>query len=453
MLPLNKTPNKVRSQFATKTGVIAATVGSAVGLGNIWRFPYETGEHGGSAFLIIYMACVLLIGIPVMVAEFSIGRSTHKNAFAAFDALRRNTPFRYVAYMGIVASLMILSFYSVVAGWIIEYLYQAIIGLFSAHDPESYADMFASFISNPYRSVLWTLIFLTLNFLVLRRGVEKGIERISNILMPFLFIILIIFCINSLMMPAAEEGLRFLFHPDFSEVDSGVVISAMGQAFFSLSLGLTCLLTYASYFSDDTPIVRSAAIICLLDMLVAVMAGVMIFPAVFSYGLTPEAGPKLVFETLPSIFAQMPGGHVWFVAFFLLLFFASITSTISMSEISITFFIEEYKMPRQKATIVNTLIAVVFGVLCALSFGVMSDVKIFGMTVFDLFDYISSNILLPLGGILISVFVGWVLDKRFLRDEITNHGQLYTPLVTPIRICIRYVAPIAIAIIFIYGLI
>ncbi len=442
----------MRSQFATKTGVIAATVGSAVGLGNIWRFPYEAGVHGGSVFLIVYVACVLLIGIPVMVAEFSIGRSTHKNAFGAFDALRSGTPFRFVAYMGIIASLMILSFYSVVAGWIIEYLYQAIIGLFSRQDPDSYADMFASFISNPYRSVIWTLIFLVLNFLVLRRGVEKGIERISNILMPILFIILIVFCINSLMMPAAKEGLQFLFNPDFSQFSPSLVISAMGQAFFSLSLGLTCLLTYASYFSDDTPIVRSASIIAFLDMLVALMAGVMIFPAVFNYGMTPEAGPKLVFEILPSIFAQMPGGHVWFVAFFLLLSFASITSTISMSEISITFFMEEYKMSRQKATSVNTGIAVVFGSLCALSFGVMRDVKIFGMTIFDLFDYVSSNILLPLGGILICLFVGWVLDKRFLRNEITNHGRLPARIVTPLRICICYVAPIAIAIIFIYGL-
>lgn len=442
----------MRSQFATKTGVIAATVGSAVGLGNIWRFPYEAGVHGGSVFLIIYIACVLLIGIPVMVAEFSVGRGTHKNAFAAFDALRSGTPFRFVAYMGILASLMILSFYSVVAGWIIEYLYQAIIGLFSSYDPDSYADMFASFIANPYRSVIWTLIFLGLNFMVLRRGVEKGIERISNILMPFLFIILIVFCINSLMLPAAKEGLQFLFQPDFSEMNSSVVISAMGQAFFSLSLGLMCLLTYSSYFSDDTPIVRSASIISFLDMLVAIMAGVMIFPAVFNYGMTPEAGPKLVFEILPSIFAQMPGGHVWFVAFFLLLFFASITSTISMSEISITFFIEEYKMSRQKATSVNTGIAVVFGTLCSLSFGVLGGVKIFGKTIFDFFDYVSSNILLPLGGILICLFVGWVLDKRFLHDEITNHGRLSSRMVTPLRLCIRYLAPIAIAIIFIYGL-
>ncbi len=442
----------MRSQFVTKTGVIAATVGSAVGLGNIWRFPYEAGVHGGGAFLILYIFCVFVIGVPVMVAEFVIGRGTHKNAFGAFRELAPRSPIRAVAYVGICASLMILSFYSVVAGWILEYLWQSVVNLFAGTATESYSDMFAEFIAHPWRPVFWTVVFLLLNFLVLRRGVVKGIERISNILMPFLGFILVVFCINSLLMPAVGEGLEFLFKPDFSKLTSSVVIGAMGQAFFSLSLGLTCLMTYASYFSDKTNLMKSATITAVLDMVVAVMAGVMIFPAVFSYGMQPEAGPKLVFETFPAIFAQMPGGSVWAVAFYVLLFFASLTSTISMSEISISYFIEEHGMSRNTATGLNGGIAITFGVLCALSFGLLSDFTIFGMTIFNLFDYVSSNILLPVGGMLISLFVGWALDRRFLERQVAagdGSPSRYLPL---LRLCIRYIAPVSIAIIFIYGL-
>lgn len=437
----------MRSRFVTKTGVIAATVGSAVGLGNIWRFPYEAGEHGGGAFLLLYMACVVLIGIPVMVAEFSLGASGHNNARATLRQLKARGPFRLIPYIGILSSLMILSFYSVVAGWILEYLYQSALSLAGAATADNYSEIFATFVQNPWRPVLWTVIFLGINFVVLRRGIERGIEKISNILMPFLFLILLVFCVNSMFMSGASRGLGFLFAPDFSQITPRVVIGAMGQAFFSLSLGLTCLLTYASYFSDGTPLLKSAVITAILDMLVAVMAGVMIFPAVFSYGMEPQAGPKLVFEILPSIFSQMAGGRIWAVAFFLLLFFASVTSTISMSEISISYFTDELGMSRQKAAGLNTAIALVFGSLCALSFGVMSEMKIFGMTLFDFFDYTSSNILLPTGGILISIFVGWWLDRAFLGRMLAARR-----VVAPLRFCIRYVAPAAILTIFIYGL-
>jgi len=441
-----------RSQFATKTGVIAATVGSAVGLGNIWRFPYETGMHGGGAFIIIYIACVLLVGIPVIVSEFAIGRGTHKNAKGAFAALAPNSPLRFVPYMGIFASMLILSFYSVVAGWILEYLYQSVAGLFASASPQAYADRFTGFISGSYRPAIWAVLFLTLNFLVLRRGIEKGIERISNILMPVLFVILIVLCVNSLTLPGAGQGLSFLLKPDFSAVTPSMVIGAMGQAFFSLSLGLTCLLTYASYFSDSTRLVRSAAITATLDTLVALMAGILIFPAVFTYGMEPQAGPTLVFVTLPEIFSRMPGGHLWSVLFFVLLFFASITSTISMSEISISFFIEEHKMSRSRATGLNTLVCMVFGILCALSFGPLSRFTVCGLSIFNLFDYLSSNILLPLGGMAIAIFAGWVVNRRFLDRQILPPGA--TPSIASrfLVFCIRFVAPLAIAVIFISGL-
>ena len=313
-----------------------------------------------------------------------------------------------------------------------------------------YSNMFNSLVGSPYRSLFWTYLFLGANFLILRKGIQKGIERISNILMPVLFVLLLVFCINSLTLPNAKEGLKFLFSPDFSQVSPSMVIGAMGQAFFSLSLGLTCLLTYASYFSDKTPLVKSATIIAVLDTCVAILAGIIIFPAVFSFGAEPTAGPKLVFEVLPNIFQQMPGGYLWAVAFFVLLFFASITSTISMSEIFITFCTEEHNMSRKKATRLNTAIALVLGSLCALSFNLLSDIKLFDKNIFDLFDYVSSNILLPADGFILAVFVGWIMDKKIVKEQLSNHGKLNVHTMKPIIFCIRYVAPIAIALIFLY---
>ncbi|MGM9803789.1 MAG: sodium-dependent transporter [Muribaculaceae bacterium] len=443
-----------RAQFVTKTGIIAATVGSAVGLGNIWRFPYEAGVHGGGAFLILYIICVLFVGIPVVVAEFVLGRGTHSNAKGSISKLRKGSFMRWFPLLGVLASVLILGFYSVVAGWILQYLYQSVTGALSNHTPQEYGEIFGKFVSNPWLSVMCTLIFLGINYMVLIRGVQKGIERMANILMPLLFVILIVFCVNSLMLDNASEGLRFLFSPDFSQITPSVVIGAMGQAFFSLSVGLGCLLTYASYFSDKTPLVKNATTIALLDTLVAILAGIMIFPAVFSFGMSAEAGPKLVFEILPSIFQQLPFGYVWSLAFFVLLFFASLTSTISMSETCILCFIEELKMSRKAATIANTIICMFLGVICSLSFGVMSDVKVFGMTFFELFDFVSSSILLPVGGIFFSVFVGWFVNNKFLDAQLTSNGngKMSKWVKVPMMFCIRFVAPISIVLIFLYGL-
>ena len=441
-----------RAIFATRMGAIAATVGSAVGLGNIWRFPYEAGVHGGGAFLLVYVACVLLMGIPVIVAEFVIGRSTHKNVRGALRELAPRHKLHWFSYVCILASLMIISFYSVVCGWIVEYLQLSVRGLLHGHTPAEYEQMFADFVQNPWRCVLWTLLFLALNYVVLRRGLKRGIERVSNVLMPLLAVLLVVFCVNGLTLPGAERGVRFLFTPDFSQITPRVAIGAMGQAFFSLSLGLSCLLTYASYFKDSDSLVRNATIVGVLDTVVAILAGLMIFPAVFSYGMRPEAGPKLIFEVLPAIFEQMPGGPVWAVLLFALLFVASITSTISMSEISIAFFSEEWGMSRNRASILNTGIAMVLGTLCALSFGVLSETTVFGMTLFELFDYVSSNVLLPVGGIFFSLLVGWVLDRGLVRDQLTNHGTRTVRVMRPLVFCLRYVAPAAIVVIFLYGL-
>lgn len=440
--------NSGRAQFATRLGVIAATVGSSVGLGNIWRFPYEAGTHGGGAFLLCYLGFILLLGIPVICAEFIMGRAARSNIFGAFKKYSPNGWWHYTGYIGIVASSMILSFYSVVAGWTMEYCFASATG---SLDPlgADYHAQFENFTSGNWRPVLWTIIFLCVNFAVLRGGVTKGIERVSNILMPCLFVILLAFCVNSLLLPGAAEGVRFFFHPDFSKIDSSTLIGAMGQAFFSLSIGLGTMMTYASYFNKRTRLLRTAGVIAGLDTLVAVLSAVIIFPAVFSYGMSPEAGPKLVFEVLPTIFHRMPGGEVWSTLFFFLLFMASLTSTISMSEISIAFLQEEKGMSRPRATAVSTGTVTVFAVLCALSFGCLDNVTVFGLNIFNLFDYVASNLLLPIGGLLIAVFVGWRLAPEVSRQQMLQRGSgsVQRVLFTIVMTLVKWVAPACIVIV------
>lgn len=449
------TPDNNRAQFATRLGVIATTVGSAVGLGNIWRFPYEAGNNGGGAFLICYLLCIIILGIPVLCAEFAIGRSTQSNIFGAFRQLKASGKWHWMGYVGIIASLMILSFYSVVAGWTMEYLYQSLSGGLNLTGKEAFHSHFTAFSTSNWRPIMWTVVFLLCNYIIVVRGVKKGIEKMSNIMMPALFVLLIIFCVNSLMMPKASEGLKFLFTPDFSKITPEVVVSALGQAFFSLSLGLGTMMTYGSYFSKDTRIVRSATITASLDTLVAVLAGLIIFPAVFSFGMSPVQGPALVFEVLPSIFAQMPGAQIWSVLFFFLLFLASLTSTISMSEVSIAFLTEEKKMTRTKASTINLIIALCGGVLSALSFGYLSDLNFFGLfdvNFFTFFDFTSSNILLPLGGMLISIFAGWKLEHSTLKSTLTNSGKIGVKTFPLLVFSLKYLAPICIMLIFLLGL-
>ena len=447
--------DKNRAQFATRLGIIATTVGSAVGLGNIWRFPYEAGNNGGGAFLICYLLCIILLGIPVLCAEFAIGRTSRSNIFGAFHQLKASGKWHWMGYIGILASILILSFYSVVAGWTMEYMYQSIVGRLNFTEIDAFHNQFASFSSSNWRPILWTVLFLLCNYIIVVRGVKKGIEKMSNLMMPALFILLIIFCINSLMMPKAHEGLRFLFTPDFSKITPKVIVSALGQAFFSLSLGLGTMMTYGSYFSKDTRIVRSATITASLDTLVAILAGIIIFPAVFSFGMSPVQGPALVFEVLPSIFAQMPGAQIWSILFFFLLFLASLTSTISMSEVSIAFFTEEKKMSRAKASTITLIIVLCGGVLSALSFGYFSDKSFLGLCrldFFSFFDFTSSNVLLPLGGMLISIFAGWILERSRLKDTLTNNGRIGVSTFPLLVFCLKYVAPLGIFLIFLFGI-
>lgn len=439
--------NNHTATFATKFGAVTTTVGSAVGLGNIWRFPYEAGSNGGGAFMICYLGFVLLICIPVLCAEFCMGRGTRSNVFGAYRKLAPKQNWHLAGYIAILASFLILSFYSVVAGWTIEYCISSAFGRLDFSSSAIGHSQFSELTSG-WRPILWTFIFLVFNFLVLIGGVVKGIERAANILMPLFFVLLVAFCIYAFTLPGFNQGISFLFKPDFSKLTPSVVLSAMGQAFFSLSLGLGCMMTYASYFSESNRIGRTAITTALLDTLVAILAGVIIFPAVFSFGVSPEAGPTLVFEVLPYIFSQFSGGTFWSTLFFLLLFLASLTSTVSMSEISISYFCEDKHWSRKRAVIVSSLIALAGGMICALSFGPLSDVTVFGMTAFSLFDYLSSNIMLPIGSMICSIFVGWFVDRRFLRDQLTDFGKNRFPMLKVLTFFLRWICPAAIFIIF-----
>lgn len=436
-----------RAVFSTKIGAVATTVGSAVGLGNIWRFPYEAGVHGGGAFLICYLGFVILLGIPVLCAEFIMGRGTRSNVFGAYRRLAPGSHWDYLGILGIIASLLILSFYAVVAGWTAEFCLASITGNLEFASEEARHQGFMELTSGG-RSIMWTIIFLAFNFFILIGGVTKGIERASNILMPLFFLLLVAFCINSFTLPGFKEGINYLFHPDFSQITPSVILGALGQAFFSLSLGLGCMMTYASYFSEKNRLGKTAVTTAFLDTMVAMLAGVIIFPAVFSFDISPQAGPTLVFEVLPHIFFQLPGGMLWSTLFFLLLFLASLTSTVSMSEISISYFCEEKGFSRKRATILSTGISLCGALLCALSFGPLADITLFGLNFFDLFDYLSSNICLPVGGFFCSIFVGWYIKRKFIKDQLTDFGKYKFRMLNLLTFFLRWICPAGIFLIF-----
>ena len=446
--------NQNRVNFGSKIGAILAAAGSAVGLGNIWRFPYETGNHGGAAFILIYLLCIAVLGLPIMIAEFTIGRHSRANTAGAYKVLAPGTPWRGVGYMGVLAGFLILSYYSVVAGWTLEYTWQALCNGFSGMDASGYTQFFVDFSSNSWRSLLWMIVFMVMTHVVIVKGVKKGIEKSAKIMMPMLFVLILVLVICSIMLPGAGAGLEFLFKPDFSKLTPDVFLGAMGQAFFSLSLGLGCLSTYASYFGKDTNLSKTALSVGVIDTLVAIMAGLIIFPAAFNVGVSPDAGPSLLFITLPNVF-QMAFGDVPFLAyifsvmFYMLLAVAAFTSTISMHEVVTAFVHEDWKLSREKAACYVTLFCTLLGVLSALSFGVLADMKIFNLTFFDFLDTLTSKVMLPLGGMLISIFIGWYLDRRIVWDEISNEGSLKVPFFKLYIFIMKYVAPIAIGLVFI----
>lgn len=440
------------TKFGSKIGLIAATVGSAVGLGNIWRFPAETQANGGAAFLLVYIICVLLLGIPVMLGEFAIGREGGTDAVGDYKRISPGTKWWIVGGTGLLASYMILCFYIVVAGWTLEYLVNSISGDLFAGISEGTATFdgkMQEYVSGDWKPILYTVLMIAVNMIVLLCGVRKGIEKISNVLMPLLFVILVIFCAVALSLPGASEGVEFFLRPDFSKLDGGVVIDALGQAFFSLSLGMGILITYAAYFPRNTKLGRTATIVSLLDMVVAVMMGLIIFPAVTSFGMEGESleGATLVFVTLPEVFTRMPGTQFWAVLFFTLLLLAALTSTISIVEVSVRFFQDRMRMSRRAAVLTVMLPLLLFGSLSSLSMGSLSGFRIFGLSFFSLLDTVATNILLPLGSMAMCIYAGWFAPKGMIADQLSNGSAVRSAATRIVLFIIKWIAPVAIAVI------
>ena len=420
-----------RGNFDSKLGIVLATAGSAVGLGNIWRFPYMTGQNGGAAFLLMYVACILLLGVPGMISEFIVGRNAQTNAASAYDKLSKGRPWKLVGHLGILTSTIILGFYAVVAGWCLQYLFASISGQVQG-DAQYVQQYFVDFSSSAWKPVVCGLLFILITHLIVVRGVQHGIEKASKLLMPILLILLIVLVVASCMLPGAVEGIKFLLKPDFSKLSSDVMLEALGQAFFSLSLGTACLCTYASYFSRDTNLLNSAGQIALLDSLIALLAGLLIFPAAAAVGISADSGPSLIFITL-------------------LLVFAALTSTISMHEIGTAFFTEEFHMPRKYAAWVLTIVASVLCLLCSWSVGAF-DIKVLGLSLMDFCDQLTANFMLPLGGMLACLYVGWYIPRQVVHDEFTNYGQLNQNFYRIYLFAVRYVCPVCIMLVFLHQL-
>lgn len=447
-----------KAKFGSKIGLIAATVGSAVGLGNVWRFPAVTQENGGAAFLLIYLGCVFILGIPVMLAEFSLGRSGGSDAVGVFRKLSPGTKWYLVGGIGVLASYFILSFYMVVAGWTAEYFWQSLTGgLFesaaSATDSQAYTQKMTELITGSVNPLIWTYVMIAINLVILLKGVRKGIEKMSNILMPVLFVLLLVFCVVSLNLPNAIEGVKFFLSPDFSKVDGSTFVAALGQAFFSLSLGMGILITFAAYYPKETRLSRTAITVSLLDFLVAVLMGLIIFPAVKSFGLdnNPDAikGVTLVFVTLPEVFAQMPLREVWSTLFFLLLAIAALTSTLSLGEVTISLLQDRLKLSRKAATWLTMLPLFLLSSVCSLSQGELSWLTIAGKNIFDFLDMAATNIMLPLSALFVCLYVGWKMPRRFLKDQLTNDASFKSYLYPPVLVSIRTIAPVLIFVILI----
>lgn len=440
-----------RDSFSSKFGIIAATAGSAIGLGNIWRFPYVVGENGGGAFLLVYLIFVLAIGIPVMLSEFTIGRGAQLNVFGSFRKLKPGQPWYLIGLMGVAAAFMILAFYTTVAGWTLEYIYQSLVNGFAGKNPEQLHGMFDSFTGGSWRPLIWYALFMGLTGFIIVAGVKNGIEKYTKILMPVLFILLLVLVFRAVTLPGAGKGIRFLFQPDFSKIRASTILEALGQAFFSLSIGMGTLITYSSYIKKHENLGQTAVSVAMTDTLIAILAGLAIFPAVFAFHIEPASGEGLAYITLPNLFQQIPGGYFFSLMFFSLLGVAALTSTISVLEVIVAFFSEELKMTRKSATWVATLSVSILGVMCVFSTSLMADVHIFGKTVFDLLNLTSANILLPLGGFFIVLFVAWFYGTKKTRKELSNNGTLKARYIPLFIFIIKFLAPIAIAFVFLQG--
>lgn len=444
-----------REHWQSRIGFILAAAGSAVGLGNIWKFPYLVGENGGASFIIVYLFCVAIIGLPVVIAEILIGRTAQKNPVGSFRELSNGSRFwSGIGFVGVIAGFLILSYYTVIAGWSLGYIVQSCTGCFEEmENVRESAMLFDGLSSMGWWCILFQGIFSAITILIIYFGVTKGIERASKIMMPLLLLLIIVMVIRGITLEGAKEGIDYLLKADFSNITTRTVLIALGQAFFSLSLGMGALLTYGSYMSKNENIPSSALSIVILDTVIAILAGFMIFPAVFAMGMQPDQGESLIFRILPIVFNTIPGGFVFRIVFFFLLSLAALTSTISLLEVITSFAVDELKLSRKKSAIIFGILVFLVGVPSALSTGILKDVEIFGLTFFGLADFIASNILLPFGGICISLFVGWFWGVKRALPHLREGAENFPDYLANIwSFIIRFIAPILIFIIFLVSL-
>ncbi len=444
-----------RENFGNRFGVLVAMAGSAIGLGNLWRFPYLVGSYGGAAFIFVYIFCVFLLCLPIFISEVIVGRRSRSNAYGAFKKLAPGTRWKWLGAVSVVTPIIVVSYYSVVGGWSVEYFFKSVTLDFTTGVTQSeMGTIFGSFISSVWAPIIGHTIFLLLTAFIIVAGVKSGIEKFGKIMMPMLFVLIIFIAIRAATLPGAGEGLKYLFKPDFSKIDATVCAAALGQAFFTLSLGVGTILTYGSYVSKKESIIASSTYTAVSDFLFAILASCAIMPAVFAFGLNPQEGPGLVFETLPFIFANMPLGWLVAILFFLALIVAALTSSISLYEVGVAYLVEERKYSRRGASVLVFLVAWILGILCSLSFGPLSDIRIFGQTIFNFFDKLSANVLMPVGGLLIVIFVGWAMKKNDVLDELTNGGTLKNRGVSSfVWFLIRYVCPLAVITVFLTAII
>ncbi len=443
-----------RANFGSKLGVILATAGSAVGLGNVWRFPYMTGQNGGATFLVIYALCVLMIGIPCMISEFIVGRHGASNTARAYGRMGVSKGWMAIGMLAVFTSFLISGYYSIVSGWCLNYTVAALAGDMTG-TPEYFVQYFKDFSTNPVTPIVWGVLFLVGTHLIVTRGVRRGIEKASKLLMPLLFILLLVIVVAACLLPGAEKGLTFLFQPDFDHLTKDVFLSAVGQSFYSLSIAMGCVCTYASYFSRQTNLAGAAVQISVIDSMVAILAGMMIFPAAFSVGVSPDSGPSLIFITLPNVFQQAFGNvpalqMVVAFAFYSLMSLAALTSLISISEVTTAFCQEELHISRSRAALIVTIGSIVLGIISSLSLSNVDCFVIAGKSLFDWFDFITGQIFLPIGGFFTCIFLGWVVDKTIVKEEFTNWGTLKATFFGAYYLMIRFVCPLAILAIFLH---
>lgn len=444
---------KKREGFSSSIGVIAAVLGSAVGLGNIWKFPYVTGANGGAAFILVYLVCLALVGLPVMLSEHLLGRNTKSNAVGAFKVLQPKKPWFLVGGAGVLSAFLIMAFYTSVAGWVYAYIFKAAGGGLLSTNPKETSLVFNTLVSGVGEPLFWQMFVLLVTGTIIMAGVTKGIERVTKVLMPILFILLIVIDIRSLTLPGASEGLSFLFKPDFSKITVSVILAALGLAFFKLSVGMGAMITYGSYVGENENLPKMALKVALSDTLVSLMAGIAIFPAVFAFGFEPNAGPPLLFITIPTVFSSMPFGSVFMVLFFVLTAIAATGAMLSLLEVPVAYLTEQHNWSRRKATLVTILGIGLLGSTATLSNSILANVTLFSKNLFDFYDFMTSNILLPLGGIFIALFAGWQWGKSKVYEEISNNGQINNQGIAAVYLfLVRFVVPIGITLVLLAGL-